>query len=305
MQKSALTIIGVSGAGANLLTKFMSTHKEEEGKALIKPIVLDTSNDFKQKGVDIPFYKIETGLDGAGGERLNTQAAVGPTRSIMYNLNTSRVVIICDTSGGSGGTVMLAAVMALMERGVPVSVLAVSKQDNILETTNAINVIESLDNVVRDAGKTINVKIVNNSVRATADKVIIDYLNALTILCSGQLLEIDSVDVDNFIEQSRYTTIETIPKGLLSYNLSTGTAADVTASRAVLKEIGSEKPLHGDSKKTGYYRKGVDGEDFILSTNTTTLGSFLKDSRLRLIDYKNAKVKNNDLGTKGGTGIQF
>lgn len=168
-----------------------------------------------------------TTIHGSGGERRLKSVEI--MKNIPDYLNQHKIfkvdpgvyhAVFFSASGGSGSTIGLFIVKALLERNIPVICVVVGDSSSGIYTINTLNALATLNKVALDLNKPLSLIYINNtnfftSGTATAERDANSYLaktlTGLSLFLSGNNGELDNQDILNFIDQSKYGTISVKP----------------------------------------------------------------------------------------------
>lgn len=179
------------------------------------------------------FYQIiqkghgEADLDGSGAERrinakniaLNVNDYLNKHKYLRKETKEYHMVMF-SASGGSGNTIGVYILKALMERDIPAFAVIIGDSSNALYAINTLNVLATLNKFAIDLKKPLSIIYVNNhryytdgiaSAEKAANKYLFVTLTAMSLFLSGDNEGIDNQDMANFIDQSNYKTINVKP----------------------------------------------------------------------------------------------
>lgn len=223
------------GAAINIADRVVNTIADlGEGFSKIHFSYLDTSraniDKISPRG---EFFKIETKsygkeeIAGSGGERrehakdiiANVNDYLNKHKFLRKETNEYHMVTF-SASGGSGNTLGVFIIKALMERNIPVFAVVVGDSSNAMYAINTLNVLATLNKMAIDNKKPLSLIYVNNhsysndgvdAAEKSANKVLFTSIAAMSLFLSGDNEGIDNQDMINFIDQSNYTTIKVKP----------------------------------------------------------------------------------------------
>lgn len=233
---SQISIFACGGCGINLgkqLLKFQNT--EEEGYSDLKVFFIDTSKSNFGK-VEIPedqVYLLD-GLDGSGKKRDSNYAIISEkTKEIVNKFKHSDLnIVIHSASGGSGSTSGPVLVGELVKKA-PTVVIIVGSTDSRIETDNTIKTLKSYEVISKRLDLPIPALYYENSKttpRAQIDNEIKLDIVLLSILFSGDNEELDSADLNNFLNYNKVTSYES---GLSNIRMVTDIVSSIEKNETV------------------------------------------------------------------------
>lgn len=224
------------GCATSIASKVMTTVADlGDGFADIEFNYIDTSTSSYDKLKDPrgELFLIEnkeyngTTIQGAGGERAIKAKEV--LANIPNYLNKQKMfkvdpgvyhAVFFSASGGSGNVSGVYIVKSLLERNIPVFCVVVGDNSSGMYSINTLNALATLNKIAMDFQKPLSLIYVNNTNfykdgAATAEKDANVYLTTtmtgVSLFLSGQNGELDNQDMLNFIDQSKYRTVQVKP----------------------------------------------------------------------------------------------
>lgn len=198
------------GGGSNIGLRFLvNAGVSEVGFGTLYPYFIDLSDsNIRNKKLDLgeKLYLFE-GKDGSGGVRTtNIQEVMEYKNDILLKMPPKQFNIILHTAGGGSGSV-IAPVLAseLLSRGENVIVLAIGDTSSEKEVKNTANTLRSYDKIANTREKPVFCMYFENTgsePRGNIDNKVAIAIVYLSIFFSGQNGELDSKDLESFLNYS-------------------------------------------------------------------------------------------------------
>lgn len=213
VSKYKIRVYGCGGGGINILSEYIKIRPGPLiGFAAIDPCYIDTSDsNLKDKeGLKEEDVFSFDGVDGSGKVRsMNYEDINKNSKSILLKHKPHLFnVVIHTASGGSGSVIGPVLVSELKSRGLHVIVLLIGSTDTRIEIENTIKTLKSYESIAEKRNSPVVIEYTENTIEANRDKVnssIKMTLTMLTGLYSGQISEIDSADLTNWLEYTKFT----------------------------------------------------------------------------------------------------
>ena len=201
-------------------------------------------------------------------------------------------IVVFSASGASGGLIGTALIQKLLAIHIPTIAVVIGDSSNALYATNTLNTLASLNNIAIKAQKPLSVVYANNNAFRTGStdgqgiQIVNDRLRnvigGLSLFLSGENQELDQKDLEGYIDQSTYTTINVAP-GL--YGLTVNGCGEVTIPEGGVPTVARTLTLP-DIPGT------INGLDLLhhkigYITNENAIKIFEKQVPLHLISYSN------------------
>jgi len=224
-----VTLYACGGAGINVAKTFEKYRREgnspehnDEAFARINPVYIDTSRTNLSDGVadDKHIYIVKstdpiTGqveLDGSGKKRsINADVISQHTLDMLQTYVPTNVsIVISSASGGSGSVIAPSIVSELLDRDKIVIVLLMGSEDSVIEIENTSKTIKTYENIAKLRKKPVVVFYANNSDfdkgRTQVNQEMVETITRLSALFSGNNRELDSKDLENWVNFNKTTS---------------------------------------------------------------------------------------------------
>lgn len=309
--KSKLIVTACGGAGISIADKVINKLCElGDGFAEVNTMYIDTAtnniekiehdrNNFwlvKAKGFN------STNISGSGGERrTNADDIMANVKEYLDHFKLLKKVtneyhaVIFSASGGSGSVIGPAVIKNFLERNIPVFAVMVGDSSNGLAAINTQNTISTLDSISKLTNKPLMVIYSNN--QAFADKglmeaekkvnrILFNTLSTLSLFLSGVNEALDFKDMEGFIDQSHFRTLNVKP-GLYGLSIHSKDVSIPKDSMPIIARTLTLDNLPSDINiETGHHKVG-----FVTSENAINI---YKDQfplhAITLSNYFNSEV---------------
>lgn len=204
-----LRIYGAGGAGTNRVSEFMQRQQPSANRAKIMPSILDTSRS-NLRGAKIPedcLYLVPD-LDGSGKLRHENHGEISKTIRQMLNQIPPQEfnLVVFSASGGSGSVIGPLIIKELIERALPVVGVVIGSYESVISSENTIKTLQSLESIAQNTQTPVVISYHHNELnesRLVTDKSVDAFMGLFSTLVSGENLEIDYKDIENFINFTR------------------------------------------------------------------------------------------------------
>lgn len=202
---AAIQLYGCGGAGINLIQSFLKhAGKHEDGFAEFRPFFLDTSRSNIKAADEGDHVYIVEGIDGSGKKRdSNYRLITERSKEMLHRFKPGDInVVIHSASGGSGSVLGPTLVSELLSRDAPTIVIMVGGSDSRIETQNTVNTLKSYEMISNKREMPVVAVYFENSKetpRGTVDQRIQTTIVLLAAIFSGENRELDSADLNNFL----------------------------------------------------------------------------------------------------------
>jgi hypothetical protein len=212
MMGNVVNLYACGGAGLNIassLEKFRGT--TEEGFATVDTFYIDTSkSNLKFNPPEDSVFLIE-GVDGSGKKRdQNYELIYERSKEMLQQFKPADVnIVLHSASGGSGSVIGPVLVSELLNRGENVIVIMVGSRDSRIEINNTIKTIMSYEMISNKRELPVIATYYENSNEEPRSSVDASVLNAITLLSaifSKDNAELDSSDLNNFLNYHNVTS---------------------------------------------------------------------------------------------------
>ncbi len=226
-----VTLYACGGAGINVAKAFEQYRKtgdnpqhNDEAFARINPVYIDTSRTNLNDGVanTDSIYIVKSSdpvsgqseLDGSGKKRsINAEVISQHTLEILQKFVPTNVsIVISSASGGSGSVIAPSIVSELLERDKIVIVLLIGSEDSVIEIENTSKTIKTYENIAKLRKKPVVVHYANNNEhekgRTHVNNTMAEMITGLSALFSGNNRELDSKDLENWVNYSKTTSFQ-------------------------------------------------------------------------------------------------
>lgn len=204
------------GAGINIGSYFSNQTVKDNlavSNAEIIPTYIDTSRSNLAKSIpEESVYMIE-GLDGSGKVRSENYKHI--TDCVLDILQSHPPgdlnIVLSSGSGGSGSVIAPVLIGELTQLGVPVVVIVVGSTDSRIELENTIRTLKSYESIAQLRKTPIAGMYFQNSSKSPRKSVDADIhraINVLSVLFSGNIDELDSSDLRNWLNYTKVTSFE-------------------------------------------------------------------------------------------------
>lgn len=209
-----LLVVGCGGAGINIVKGIESV--SEAGYAEFDTLLIDTSRSNLTDTMDPSKVYLFEGVDGSGKLRSSNYESIAErSRELVQKIgHPDAVIVIHSGSGGSGSIIAPVIVNELMSRNQQVMVMMIGSVASRIEIENTIKTIKSYAAISQQHVKPIPMVYEQNSVeqpRSKVDQIIKTNLAMVGLFFSGSNKELDSADLQNFLN---YTKVTSYPHGL-------------------------------------------------------------------------------------------
>lgn len=234
---NTVTIFGCGGAGTNI-TKAYLTKSEVEGiYADVEVVAVDTSEsnilthkeEYKDKFYPI---KLTSGKEGSGKVRAeHYKDIVSAIPGVLLNHTpTDLNIVVCSAAGGSGSVIGPLLHAELVKQGKPVISIVIGDTTSVRELVNTNNTLLSYNQMAQKAGKPFVAHVIMNTdheSRELVDDYVKEMITSLTLLFSGNIDEIDTTDLINFLDYSRGSRHSSLQIGLAQLSCDFISARDL------------------------------------------------------------------------------
>ena len=214
IERGKATIFACGGCGINIGSLFIPfRNKEDTGFADLDVVFLDTSKaNLHKVGSEEKVYIVE-GLDGSGKVRAENHKQI--SECVLDILQTHKPgdinFVLSSASGGSGSVIAPLLVQELLQRNLPVIVIAIGSTDSRIELENTIKTLKSYEAIAQMRKVPVNALYYENSkdmVRSDVDERVQSAIVMFAALFSRQNRELDSSDLNNWLYYNKVTSYD-------------------------------------------------------------------------------------------------
>jgi hypothetical protein len=211
---SKICVYACGGCGLNLvnpLEKLVET--PTAGFAEINPVYIDTSKSNLAGIKDSGSVYLVEGLDGSGKKRDANYGAISESvKEILHQYKPSDLnIVVHSASGGSGSVIGPLLVSELLDRGQQTVVIVVGSSDSRIEAKNTVNTLKSYE-VISNKRETPVIAVYHENgagqSRGEVDGHVRLAITLLAAFFSGQNAELDSKDLEHFLNFPKVTSYE-------------------------------------------------------------------------------------------------
>jgi hypothetical protein len=209
-----MMIYACGGAGINIVNPIQSDLESKEGFSSMDVVYIDTSmSNISKRKIDKSQVYCFEGIDGSGKKRDTNYAVIRDSvNEILLSHQPGDInLVVHSTSGGSGSVLGPVIASELLGRGIPTIILAVSNKDSRIEIQNTINAIKSYSVIATKRNKPVILGHYENNTetpRSAVDRQVQAALKVISAVFSGKNAELDSADLDNFLDYTRCTSFD-------------------------------------------------------------------------------------------------
>jgi len=236
LNKGKITLIGLGGAGTNIVASVYPKMKElGDGFSDVDCSFIDTTDKTIQAYPEYlnSFHRVtslsskDSSFCGSGGERKNKQNISYIDSSVRDFLDTKKLannknnyyVIVSSGSGGSGSLLLPLLLRVMLEKDLTVITVTVGDSSNYLALNNTINTLTSLQGIAMAGKKAVSNIYYNNTfngitspkTEADVNDKIFKMLSIVSMFVSGSIQNIDHQDMMNFFRPDRYASFRVAP----------------------------------------------------------------------------------------------
>lgn len=207
-----LNLYSCGGTGVNIGKHYLNAIKEKNS-AKISPIFIDTSNSNLDDGVASNMCFMLEGTDGSGKVRSENYAKISDSiKQLLLKFKPTEFnVVLFSGSGGSGSVYGPLIASELIARGETVVCIVVGSDESYITANNTMNTLKSLEGISRKTGKPVVMHYRHNprgKPRTEVDHEIRFAISALAIMASRQNKALDTMDIHNWINFDKVTSVK-------------------------------------------------------------------------------------------------
>ncbi len=206
-----LNVYACGGAGTNVASQLLKYQgKKEHGFCEFDMCFIDTSaSNFTSEIPKDQTYLVD-GLDGSGKKRDSNYVAIAErAKEIMQKFKPADINIVIHSASGGSGSVIGPILAGELSKKSPTVIIIIGSSDSRIETDNTIKTLRSYEVISRKKEYPIAAMYYENSKeipRSMVDSYVKIDISLLSMLYSGDNSEMDTADLDNFINYNKVTT---------------------------------------------------------------------------------------------------
>lgn len=261
--QGTVRLFACGGAGINIGKKYGGNLPERIGSAKLMTCYIDTSRTNLHDVPDPENVFVLPELDGSGKVRKENHEAISqmiPRILKDYPAGDFNIVIF-SASGGTGSVCGPLLIAELLTRGENAIAVVIGSEESVITSTNTFNTLKSLDHIARTKGIPVVMHYTNNDrgvKRSDVDKNAMFVVSSLTVLASRQNKELDSMDVANWLNFTKTTSVPAQLAQLKVYGSCEEVDKLATESftmAALLLDEDEQQPTHKPEYScAGYFR---------------------------------------------------
>lgn len=208
-----IRLYAAGGCGINIASFFEpAAGKQEPGHSIPHPVYIDTSMSNIRDGINKEHTFIIEGVDGSGKvRRENYQEITKNVKSLLTEFKPMDFnVVVFSASGGSGSVFGPLIIGELLSRGLPVVAVVVGSDESNIAAHNTLNTLKSLEAIATKHELPVVMYYEHNEPglkRSDIDISCRHLISALSILASRQNSEMDSKDIQNWVQYNKTTSV--------------------------------------------------------------------------------------------------
>lgn len=212
--KGTVRIFGAGGGGINVAGSWNGlSGKTLPGGAACQVVYVDTSRSNLPEDINQDDLYILDKVDGSGKVRAENHVEISRNiRQIVQQFEPGDLNIVCFTASGGSGSVLAPLILSeMIERKVPVVGVVIGSEESNITCRNTINTLKSLESIAKRKGVPVVIAYYHNAPDVKRSSVDIECryaLATLSILASRQNRELDTMDLANFLNFSKVTSVE-------------------------------------------------------------------------------------------------
>lgn len=302
-----LRIYGCGGAGVNLVSHYFGK-ESSAGTAELAPALVDTSkSNLMGRKIDEDATYLVDGLDGSGKIRSENYDEINKTiKQILVQIQPGDFnLVVFSASGGSGSVLGPLLIKQLNEKQIPVVAIVVGTDESTIAAENTLKTIKSLELVAKNSNVPVIMSFHKNDLtsrRSDTDRAVWSVISCLSILASGQNMEMDYRDLVHWVQ---YTKVNGGRSQLATMHVATSAEhmKRISGPLSVASLYGSPDQEHlatsADYQSVGYADLSATDFDqvhFVIGVNDLSkIGQDLKAQVNSMLEQRNARVEVDSL----------
>lgn len=212
MQTGKVRLYACGGAGTNVGSHYTKPSKEEH-TAEVVPTFIDTSRSNMKGDIPVESTYILDNLDGSGKVRSeNYNEISNVVKQILHQHKPLDFnIVVFSASGGSGSVIGPLILSELLDRGESTVAVVIGSDESVITANNTLNTLKSLDGISRKFNKPVVMHYRHNTkgrARSSVDNELLFAIDALSVLASRQINSLDTMDIKNWLQFDKTTSIK-------------------------------------------------------------------------------------------------
>ena len=213
-QQGNMRIYGAGGFGINIGSYFEpASGTIEPGHSAPHPVYVDTSRSNLHEDINPAHLFIMEDVDGSGKVRKENHEEI--SKNIKSLLQAHKPldmnVVVFSASGGSGSVFGPLIVGELLSRGLPTICVVVGSDESNITALNTLNTLKSLEAIANKHSLPVVMFYKHNSPdikRSVIDTDCRALIARISVLASKRNRELDSKDIQNWLQFNRTTAVK-------------------------------------------------------------------------------------------------
>lgn len=210
--KGKLRIYAAGGFGLNIASRFSEPNSDAPGYCTVEPAYIDSSrSNLSREGITEERLYLLPDVDGAGSIRTEVREDI--IRNVPHILQKFKPLdfnlVVFSAGGGSGSVAGPYITRDLLARGLPTAVIVVGADESITSAKNTLATLKSLEGIAEKQNLPVVMYYRQNGAGIKRSEIDTDchyVVAALSMLCSKQNAELDSKDIQNWVQFSKYSS---------------------------------------------------------------------------------------------------
>lgn len=215
-ERGRVRLYACGGFGVNIGSYFDGFKGEiEPGYASVETAYIDTSrSNFNKAGLSADQIFVLEGADGSGAIRSENHPEI--QKNIPNILQQFKPldfnVVVFSGAGGSGSVFGPLILSELLSRGLPAIAIVVGADDSAKAAENTLKTLQSLESIAQKRELPVAMYYRQNdngdNKRSSIDKDSQYVISMISILCSRHNDELDSKDIQNWVQFTKATSAD-------------------------------------------------------------------------------------------------
>jgi hypothetical protein len=212
--RRTVRVYACGGCGTNIAAALEGSRKSSSPNvANIDSTYIDTADSNFTASIPLEHCYLFDGMDGSGKMRKENAAEITKrVKDILQKFEPRDLNIIIHSAGGGSGSVIGPSIASeLLDKKAPVIVLMVGSADTRIDADNTLKTVKSYEAIVALRNNPLAMVFQLNSrenKREAVDSTLKSIIVSLAILWSGGNLELDSKDLQTFLNFQSVTTFK-------------------------------------------------------------------------------------------------